>query len=506
MVDQLLYRLNRVPDRHYVKFLELIGVQLLPADRRARRRHVLAVGAAAGDGRGAAPGPRSPRRGPRSTRRSSSPPSRTCRSCPARSSDVGRRHGRRRDRPTTPGCCAEGSDVPAASRPPRRPATRCCSGCRRPSRRARCVLRLDCRVERRRRRPAQPAAGLGGVERRRAGAPARSTATSTGGLNRAGDVVLHVPATHAQSVDRAAARRLAALPGAAPGRRDPRVHAQPADLRACRRSRSAAPPSRARRDRPRRGRSASPTASPGQRFPLQRGPVVPWTEASVLQVPTGCAGADVVGAGARLRRLAGPTTGTSGSTRWRRGLVRARGPRGRRGAAPVRRGAAARARLRLSAYRTGGGRRGNVAARRDPGAQVDVPYVARVENRHRPPAGWTARHREREGARAAAAAGARPGGDRRGLRGPGPRRRPGRGAGGLPAGHVRRCGGGRHRRAAGGGAAAGRAPGGDRRPGRIAFDELRTPPRELLRRISDYLTSAGSSAPGWSWSRRSTRA
>src|ERR1051325_8977502 len=28
MVDQLLYRLNRVPDRNYVKFLELIGVKL----------------------------------------------------------------------------------------------------------------------------------------------------------------------------------------------------------------------------------------------------------------------------------------------------------------------------------------------------------------------------------------------------------------------------------------------------------------------------------------------
>ena len=28
MVDQLIYRLNRVPDRNYVKFLELIGVEL----------------------------------------------------------------------------------------------------------------------------------------------------------------------------------------------------------------------------------------------------------------------------------------------------------------------------------------------------------------------------------------------------------------------------------------------------------------------------------------------
>ena len=30
MVDQLIYRLNRVPDRHYVKFLDLLGVHLFP--------------------------------------------------------------------------------------------------------------------------------------------------------------------------------------------------------------------------------------------------------------------------------------------------------------------------------------------------------------------------------------------------------------------------------------------------------------------------------------------
>ena len=30
MTDQLLYRLNRVPDRLYLKFLELIGVRLIP--------------------------------------------------------------------------------------------------------------------------------------------------------------------------------------------------------------------------------------------------------------------------------------------------------------------------------------------------------------------------------------------------------------------------------------------------------------------------------------------
>src|SRR3979409_1305374 len=30
MTDQLLYRLNRVPDRLYIKFLELIGVHMMP--------------------------------------------------------------------------------------------------------------------------------------------------------------------------------------------------------------------------------------------------------------------------------------------------------------------------------------------------------------------------------------------------------------------------------------------------------------------------------------------
>ena len=30
MVDQLLYRLNRVPERNYVRFLELIGIKLYP--------------------------------------------------------------------------------------------------------------------------------------------------------------------------------------------------------------------------------------------------------------------------------------------------------------------------------------------------------------------------------------------------------------------------------------------------------------------------------------------
>ena len=53
MVDQLIYRLNRVPDRHYVKFLDLLGVQLFPPTAASGHRHLLAVGIAA-DRRGRA--------------------------------------------------------------------------------------------------------------------------------------------------------------------------------------------------------------------------------------------------------------------------------------------------------------------------------------------------------------------------------------------------------------------------------------------------------------------
>ena len=85
MTDQVVYRLNRVPDRNYVKFLELIGVQPLPADGRPDQRHVLAVGPA-GERRARSPRPRrSPRSARTPPRRSCSRRPRTCRSCPAAS-------------------------------------------------------------------------------------------------------------------------------------------------------------------------------------------------------------------------------------------------------------------------------------------------------------------------------------------------------------------------------------------------------------------------------------
>ena len=45
MTDQLLYRLNRVPDRLYIKFLELIGIRLFPPTAARTPADVLAVDA-----------------------------------------------------------------------------------------------------------------------------------------------------------------------------------------------------------------------------------------------------------------------------------------------------------------------------------------------------------------------------------------------------------------------------------------------------------------------------
>ena len=41
MTDQLIYRLNRVPDLHYVKFLELLGEHLIPPGAAATRLEFL---------------------------------------------------------------------------------------------------------------------------------------------------------------------------------------------------------------------------------------------------------------------------------------------------------------------------------------------------------------------------------------------------------------------------------------------------------------------------------
>ena len=177
MTDQLLYRLNRVPDRLYIKFLELIGIRLFPPTAARDRRDVLAVGAGDDDARH----PRRHAHGDAARRRRRAGRllarcaiSRSCRpSC-----DASPRA------PTTPTACVRGSEAARGrhrgsrrSARCRRRATCCSIGLDRAAPGNAVAFHVRLRDRRRRRRPDRPAARVGGVERRSSGSSANSRRT-----------------------------------------------------------------------------------------------------------------------------------------------------------------------------------------------------------------------------------------------------------------------------------------------------------------------------------------
>ena len=386
MVDQLLYRLNRVPDRLYVTFLDLLGVT--PASRRPPRvADVTFWLSAPQDGAG-----RRARRDPggHAAHR-------------ARGAVVfaTTRRARRTVPVSLAHVMAQQADGTEPSRPHRgaavgRASFRCFGAPPRlgdallfglddaGARPARCALRFECDVAGRRRRPRRPAAGVGGVGRRPAGAPARSSATTTGGLNRAGDVVVHVPARATWPPWSTGSAPAGCAAGSSSPRGPARSTAPPRRSGARRRSPSAARSTAvhaemvARRDpRALRGRARAD----GSRS--SRGPSSP-ADATARRR----------GRGRRRLGRRGPRSTTSptaapddqalrGRPVARRGRVRAGGAASRRRAAP----ATARcppkgAPIRLPRYRTGGGR----ARQRRRRALISVlrtsiPFVSRVENR-----------------------------------------------------------------------------------------------------------------------------
>ena len=163
----------------------------------------------------------------------------------------------------------------------------------------------------------------------------------TGGLNKAGDVVLHVPENHETSIlarNRAGWLRCRLL---VPEEGQPTYTAVPADPVAVgvhhRRHRADG----ARPGGPRTRTSGVSDGTPAQRFPLQRRPVVPWEEPGVLQVIDETGATDWA-AGRALRRIRPRTTPVSTSTR-----SPARCSSGRRsGRATARCGSTARSRPR----------------------------------------------------------------------------------------------------------------------------------------------------------------
>ena len=165
MTDQLVYRLNRVPDRLYVKFLELIGVRLFPpTPARAPLTFWLAAPPEATcASRAGTAGRDDPHRD--RARRSSSRRSRTSTSCRARSRPSRRRLRSRRSALDRTEELQRGGKFAAFAAVPK-PGDALLIGLSEAVPRCAVRLRMRCTIEGRRRRSQGPAARVGGVGRR----------------------------------------------------------------------------------------------------------------------------------------------------------------------------------------------------------------------------------------------------------------------------------------------------------------------------------------------------
>jgi predicted phage baseplate assembly protein len=484
MVDQLIYRLNRVPDRHYVKFLELLGLQLYPPTAaRGTVTFWLAAAQPATVLVRAETEVATPR-----TEVDEPVVFTTVADLPIVPCEFSNMAAATSDGAITDhsALLAQGADAPAFSEVPV-PGETMLIGLSAAVPRCAVLLRIDC-----------PVGGIG-IDPRDPPLVWEAWTGSgwsacdvdrdeTGGLNKAGDVVLHVPATHEQSVNarhRAGWLRCRVLPPDGvrpPYTRSPRISriqamtiGGTADI--------------AHAETVRDEAVGTSDGAPGQRFALQHRPVLPWAEPSVLHVTE--AGMTEPTSWLPVRDFArsGPADRhyrldpVAGEVQFGPEVRHADGTLRQYGAVPP-----LGSRLVMTAYRIGGGRRGNVARGVVRVLKSSVPYVNQVENRH--PAAGGVDGETMDNAK---------------LRGPLELRASGRAVTAddfevlardiapdaarvacLPA------------------TANGVAPSADMGVpgavrllvvprvvtdgvGRIAFDDLRNPPPELLRRISDHL-------------------
>jgi predicted phage baseplate assembly protein len=209
--------------------------------------------------------------------------------------------------------------------------------------------------------------------------PCELDSDSTGGLNRDGDVVIHVPRGH-----------VASLIGK---QRAGWIRARVTELSEGQPAYSASPNIKGITAITIGGTVDAVNAElvqaeeigisegvPGQRFQLKRGPVVPGDRDPVLEV-TGAEGwdewthvDDFAGSGPDDRHFVLDLS--SGEVRLGPAVRLADGALRRYGAVPPK-----GAHLRIREYRVGGGRRGNVAPRAISVLKSSIPFVSRVENR-----------------------------------------------------------------------------------------------------------------------------
>jgi len=375
MVDQLIYRLNRVPDLHYIKFLELIGVELRPpAAARgevtfwlsAPQPQVVVVRAET-----QVSTPRTDIHEPIVFCTSRELQILPCSFAHAASQTV---DSPPTDHTPTLGrggfrCFSASPQVGDALLIGLSDAVPSCA----------VVLRMDCTVSGRGVDPRRPPVIWEAMTRDRGWQPCDIERDETGGLNKPGDVVLHVPEDHQASIiaqERGGwlrCRLITPLPGqptysASPtvlgvsaftiGGTVPTVHAEVIRSEVI-------------------GRS---DGTPGQHFELQRRPVV--TSDSPARLTALVDNQEQSWQQVSHFALSGPNdrhfrideyageVQFGPSVRSPNGILVAYGTVPPAGAV-----------LRLEAYRTGGGQIGNVARGQVRVLKTSVPYVARVENR-----------------------------------------------------------------------------------------------------------------------------
>jgi predicted phage baseplate assembly protein len=384
MVDQLIYRLNRVPDRHYVKFLELIGVRLFPPTAaRGTATFWLSAAQPATVLVRAETEVATPRTDTDDPVVFSTIADLDIVPCEFAGVATAPNGGDAQD--LTPASQA-GQQVPAfAERPAVGDALLIGLSVATPS--CAVLLRIDCPVGGVGIDPTRPPLvweawnGSGWSE-------CEVDRDETGGLNRPGDVVIHVPATHETSLvarRRAGWLRCRVTAGTPAYTRTPRI----AGIRAMTIGGTAEIVHAETVHNEELGRS---DGTAGQRFALQQRPVVPWEEPSVLRVVTPrsrpedgpevresveewelCRDFANSGPEDRHFRL-DPSTGEvelGPAVRQPDGSVRQYGAVPPLGSV-----------LSLSQYRVGGGHAGNVTKGVVRVLKTSVPYVSRVESRH----------------------------------------------------------------------------------------------------------------------------
>jgi predicted phage baseplate assembly protein len=209
--------------------------------------------------------------------------------------------------------------------------------------------------------------------------PCELDSDTTGGLNRDGDVVIHVPRDHVASLiakQRAGWLR-ARVTELAEGQ--PAYSASP-NIKGLAAITIGGTVDAVNAELVQGEEIGISEGVPGQRFPLKRGPVVPGDGAPVLEV-TGADGweewthvGDFAASGPEDKHFVLDLS--SGEVRLGPAVRLADGAFRRYGAVPPK-----GVHMRMREYRTGGGRRGNVAARAITVMKSSIPFVSRVENR-----------------------------------------------------------------------------------------------------------------------------